>query len=1005
MRAFQGKGGLCRFVALFIALSLPFAVIAVGEEAPTSPPKPAEESEPSPEEIQARIAELINQLGASEFARRDAAQKELSEIGEPARVQLAKALNHEDKEIVFRVTQLLKDLELANVTLEVVDRHGKPIGGKEIRLSINRPAPGGFMQPTRPESPPIVIEETLSKDGRLSLGKLEPGVYNAAMDVQGYRKQNLEMSLGKGRYIRRVTAYLGGHIKVRVVDIKNGRKPVPSWPVSVRDTGGHHSPLPSPSGDSQAITTDEKGEFLFKDLPPGPAYVTMERRGGEYQPVDGEWSRQTDVVDEKTTEVTIEVMEDKWFYGVLKFKILGPDGKPFRGDIRLHFRPLNESDKPPDFYGYPSTITSGAFLEDGFFKAGRVEKGKYQVVICVKGCAPHTLNDFEIKGNETIELPEPVKLRRGLHLRVKVAGTGGKPLENAFVLLADTNGPPRIISQWQYQTDSDVPGEWDTAKSDKEGMVKFDSVAEGKYAVRVYHQTLGVSDEMTVELKDGGEVPLLNIKYAERTTILLKVVDKDTGGAVAGLQPMFPDYLIGTEKPEEREEHIRMQTPTLFFMPERDPKGRLILTPSLKGRSLILMAEGYKTATYKIEEMPAGKTTEVKIQMEKFGKGGLKIKLVPGKGLKLEEIAEVYCNSMAAWQQGIMAGFGGGASLFRWGCRATPGKGGSFEAKDILEGPCYISVFTRENRLLALFRADVEKKKVGKLTLNLPGVGKVEGTLRDDAGKPTPGVEMTLMPDSMMLSTAMSGSRESAASVLITAMTDEKGRFSFDAVPEGAHRLFTRESDFWPDIRHVAVKPGEVKKIEFRRRKPVDVTVTVKLPEGEKEPEITFANLAAVGANPTGVVPLNPSAAEPSKLKDGKVRFTGLYPGRYYLLIVKSPGFTGILREIEVKPGTKNIEIEGTFKPGGCSVSGKLTQVSPSGLFFGMEFLIAWGERHLAACLVGPDKLFKLEGLHPGKYRLFTMSLDEMCVNGAKYFSVKEITVEEGADIEGITIP
>src|SRR5687768_14697252 len=59
-----------------------------------------------------RIAVLIRQLGDKEFAKREAAQKELDAIGEPARDALKKAAAGDDAEVRERAKKIIESLDV-----------------------------------------------------------------------------------------------------------------------------------------------------------------------------------------------------------------------------------------------------------------------------------------------------------------------------------------------------------------------------------------------------------------------------------------------------------------------------------------------------------------------------------------------------------------------------------------------------------------------------------------------------------------------------------------------------------------------------------------------------------------------------------------------------------------------------------------------------------------------------------------------------------------------------
>lgn len=98
----------------------------------------------SPDELMAsRVGRLVQQLGHNEFAKREAASKELDAIGEPALDALRKATSHEDAEIRQRAEKIVstitsriraavtkKELEKLQGTWSLVSME---VGGRQIQ--------------------------------------------------------------------------------------------------------------------------------------------------------------------------------------------------------------------------------------------------------------------------------------------------------------------------------------------------------------------------------------------------------------------------------------------------------------------------------------------------------------------------------------------------------------------------------------------------------------------------------------------------------------------------------------------------------------------------------------------------------------------------------------------------------------------------------------------------------------------------------------------------------
>src|SRR5205085_9210435 len=113
-------------------LVLAFSTLASGQEAG---------DEAAAKALSARIQKLIGQLGADDFAVRDAASKELTEIGNPARLALEKAAADPDPETSSRAKVILD--RLPKLTHTILDALGEPIPLAKLSLQLlKNPAAG-----------------------------------------------------------------------------------------------------------------------------------------------------------------------------------------------------------------------------------------------------------------------------------------------------------------------------------------------------------------------------------------------------------------------------------------------------------------------------------------------------------------------------------------------------------------------------------------------------------------------------------------------------------------------------------------------------------------------------------------------------------------------------------------------------------------------------------------------------------------------------------------------
>ena len=731
--------GLLVSIPLVVLFVITGGISAEGPEPPQEPPKPTRE------ELQARIARLVEQLGASTWEERNTAQRKLLEIGEAARERLTEALASKDREIVHRAEQLLKEMEFARTTLVFVDKHGKAVSGKTAKITITPSKPSDYLLPDIDESGGREYEKVLSEDGGVQLPKMEPGSCWVTAEIEGYRTQEFQMTLFKGRHDRQITVYRGGRIRGRALDVKNDNKPIAG--VQIQLFG---------QGFNRTVCTDEKGEFTVENVPPGFVWInTILLDKDAHRILQARWAGGTsnivwaggisNIVDEKTSKVTVTVIERKWCYGNLTFRIVDHAGKPLKSGTRANLmRMPSDSDTMFEFRSISFLDPYGskpvAIGHDGALEIKDIETGRHNFVLSIRGYAPCVLKNVPVKGNATLRRKKDVKISEGIHLKVKVSGYDGKPLQGVTVLLADTKGPQRTFHRWP--PGGQIAAEvwlYDTATSGKDGTVEFDSLAESSYAVRVYHHNTGLSQEMIVEVKAGDETSSVEIDYSKRSAIALRAVDEDSGGKVDGLGSQL--YVrsgsfgiisedIARKDKDRIKEHIIINDYGADL--QKDGRERVILTRKLKGKTVVFTAPGYKPAIYRVKNIPEGKLEEVKVEMKRRGTGGLTVTLVPGNGMKMEDIGRVYFNSLAPLREKLMLfsslQFALDQSepppLFAWGKEVVLNQSGSFTIRNVTEGPCYISIFTKEGKLRAAFRADAKRARRTRLLSTCPARGK-----------------------------------------------------------------------------------------------------------------------------------------------------------------------------------------------------------------------------------------------------------------------------------------
>jgi formylglycine-generating enzyme required for sulfatase activity len=135
---------------LMIAMTLVAALAAAGcafaQEPPKEEPpkeKPPAEAQPDPK-LAERIGELIAQLGADDFEKREAAQAELIKIGKPALEAVEKTRKEtEDPEVLSRATAISDQIQNSIFTLIGKNEQGYEEYRHEMTGMVFAKVPGG----------------------------------------------------------------------------------------------------------------------------------------------------------------------------------------------------------------------------------------------------------------------------------------------------------------------------------------------------------------------------------------------------------------------------------------------------------------------------------------------------------------------------------------------------------------------------------------------------------------------------------------------------------------------------------------------------------------------------------------------------------------------------------------------------------------------------------------------------------------------------------------------
>lgn len=976
----KGRLGL---VAACLALS--FCVVAGALIADD----PATKGEPN-DGLQARIAELIRQLGNEKWEMREAAQTELEEIGEPARERLEAARSDSDPEIATRVGRILSRIGLTKVTFEFITESGKPMAGKKVQIVFGRNLPPGGEADAEGRRR-VEVEQTLSAEGTVTVEGLAPGRYYIDVRLEGRGREQLEMALKGGRRKCRLVFPDGGGVKGKVIDAKT-KAPVAGVTVGA---------LLQSEREAEAVT-DEDGKFQFSDLAAGEHVFYIRDNGPKRYNISLDANPRMTLAAGQTAEITLEAVSSDSLCAV-KMKITGSDGKPVNGEIQVSFEPM-EKDKEGKYVPAGNWSLKTLPCVDGACELGGQRPGKYDGVIIAPGCAERRFTEWEVKegAGEAVE----VRMVEGARLKVTVLGADGKPLANANVAAMEFKDEPEDAKPAQVGYRKQPSN----AKTGNDGVAEFSGLEGGKCAVRVMEGVPAQSDEMVVEVKPG-EAATAVFDYSKLTLLRLHLVDAKTKEnlEISDMQsskafrerrriicPACNGVHGGvlTEGEKARRPHIGGYSDNY---PYADETGRstIALRESDVGDTVILRAEGHKPARYEVKEIPAGKITDITLEAElaDSGTGALSAKIVPGKGLELKDIGRVYV---------IPADDTDNSYVFRDfpddTKRVKPDDKGVVSVADMPAGPCYVAVCDKEDELIALFKSHIEKNKTAQTTLNIPAAGAIEGLLIDENGKPKPDDEVCLAPILPIQVPAQTAAIVRTWKRLFpVAVTGIAGKFSFAKVPAGDYVLINGQ---YSQCR-VTVKEGATSNAELHIVKMVKATIAITAPPGEKPLEEPFIRICQ--ACPDGAL----LPVDELRVSTGATSYSRDLPaGKYIFLVGEISDRCGAVVPVEIGQDAKSLEVQVSLPKGTCSIAGKIA-VDPAAQGIRPKVLFAMGEKSFATAYSEPDGSFKFSGLVPGKYKIFEkrFTFDFLCANTKDYLLIKEITVEEGKDVTGVEIP
>lgn len=843
---------------------------------------------PTPEQVQAKIAKLIKQLGSEEWQEREDAQQALEEVGEPARKQLQDAAKSSDQEISARANQLLEKLAMAEVTLLITDKKGNPVRGAKVSLTLAQVQGAGGLSAagnalrntvfgrTNREQPGISEDGTLSDKGTITLDKTKTGDYQGRIRVDGYCDGQPAMRFEQGAQTRRIVVYSGGTVKGSVINVNNGGKGVPGLQVTIVRIGDRRS-----RGESRTDSTDANGNFTIDKMNEGGVRAFVSG-GNKYYFVNPDECK-TCVVDEQTTEMVFKVKPITPEGRTVKIRVLGPDGKPLAGKVSADFIGgdyIVDDDENPNMpgmawreEGYGRTSRLIEPDKDGYIQLKKAPLGKCDIRLHVEGYVDCRLKDVDVQCDHVTVVKEDVKFFKGMPIHARVLDPKGKPVKGAYVFATDAEGSSQYVSMGDLDRPSrsmSINNGVAHAATNDQGVAEIKNCGPGRYTVRACSDQYGASEEQVIELKPDGSAPTPDLKFQEKVSININAFDKDTGVRIEKIIVRRP---YTRSRMYEQKGHIMLED---RYNSRYDGDGSSTTVEAVQeGEGISVTAEGYKPARYVVEKLPPAKVNEVAVKMEKYGKATATLKIVPGKGITAEDIGAVYVTDI------------GGDSNDR--IDISIDSDGAYMGKEIKPsggvykvetktGEFLVRVTDKQGNLLGQFREEAKGGAPNELTITLPGVGKVQGTLCDADGNPVPSTAVAIASDNPLTMLMMWENQ----AVTPTAITDNDGKFAIDRVPEGSYVVMTLRLDGTPMFQGITVVAGGTAKADLKMAHPVTVTLNLKTPAGEQVPDRTYVMVLPESTNALGMMllPLLYNA-DPTPMEGNTVKMPGVYPGKF----------------------------------------------------------------------------------------------------------------------------
>jgi len=262
-----------------------------------------------------------------------------------------------------------------------------------------------------------------------------------------------------------------------------------------------------------------------------------------------------------------------------------------------------------------------------------------------------------------------------------------------------------------------------------------------------------------------------------------------------------------------------------------------------------------------------------------------------------------------------------------------------------------------------------EGAEVGGYDIRLQPLARhcLRGTVRDTAGEPVPGIEVSVQ------------SYRGLIEQLVKTKSDAHGAFELKPVPPGNWQItatMSRDRVRWFGVTRVTMADRDLDGIDLRIDPPIQVDVEVR---GVPEQRPNFLRLE--------LAPVVAPAGDSSTVQSGRARFKTIYPGTYRLgaygvvpgyylksVMLGAQDVTGL--PFDLGPASPPLQIVY------ASNGGRLTGEVENGA--GAKVLLIWADHDnytpgagAFTLLCSPEGRFTTTGLHPGAwYALAFTNLD-----------------------------